>query len=297
MLGPFKRSSIPDAHISRFGVIPKNHQPNKWRLIIDLSHPASRSVNDGIPKNLCSLTYITVDSAIQRIQLLGQGTLLAKIDVKSAFRLLPVHPSDRHLLAMDWDHSLYINTCLPFRLQSVPKLFNVLADLLSWILTQKGISPLFHYLDDFLLIGPPGSSACANNLATIREVCSTLGIPLALEKVEGPSHSLTFLGITLDTQQMMAYLPKDKLQRIRTLLAAWLKKKKATKREILSLVGLLQHATKVVKPGHTCTFVARMYSEAARLTACLFSPAFRRVFSRTSDGGTCLCRPGMASVS
>ena len=59
--GPSKRSVIPDAHISRFEVIPKNHQPNKWHLIIDHSHPASRSVNDGIPKNLCSLTYITVD--------------------------------------------------------------------------------------------------------------------------------------------------------------------------------------------------------------------------------------------
>jgi len=35
------------------------------------------------------------------------------------------------------------------------------------------------------------------------------------------------------------------------------------KREILSLVGLLQHATKVVKPG--CTFISRMYSTAAKL--------------------------------
>ena len=183
-------------------------------------------MNDGIPKNLCSLTYITVDSAIQCIQQLGQGTLLAKIDVKSAFWLLPVHSSDRHLLAMDWDHSLYIDTCLPFGLRLAPKLFNVLADLLSWILTQKGISPVFHYLDDFLILGPPGSSTCANNLATIKEVCYTLGIPLALEKVEGPSHSLTFLGIPLDTQQMVAHLLNDKLQIICNLLAAWLKKRK-----------------------------------------------------------------------
>ena len=74
---------------------------------------------------------------------------------------------------------------------------------------------------------------------------------------------------------MMAHLPPDKLHRIRSLLTSWLKKKKATKREILSLVGLLQHATKVVKPGRT--FVARMYSEAA----CL-----RRLslFTRLSDG-------------
>ena len=47
--GPF---SPHMAHISRFGVIPKSHQPNKWRLIIDLSHPKGKSINDGIRKEL-----------------------------------------------------------------------------------------------------------------------------------------------------------------------------------------------------------------------------------------------------
>ena len=40
-------------------------------------------------------------------------------------------------------------------------------------------------------------------------------------------------------------------------LSLWCRRKKATKREILSLVGLLQHATKMVKPG--CAFIARIY--------------------------------------
>ena len=62
--GPFQKEVIPAAHISRFGVIPKHHQPNKWRLIVDLSHPVNCSVNGGIPKELRSLTYITVDSAV-----------------------------------------------------------------------------------------------------------------------------------------------------------------------------------------------------------------------------------------
>ena len=30
-----------------------------------------------------------------------------------------------------------------------------MADLLSWIALQKWKSQIFHYLDDFLLIGPP----------------------------------------------------------------------------------------------------------------------------------------------
>ena len=49
--GPFPRSLVPHAHVSRFGVIPKNHQPNKWRLIV---HLTNGSINSGIPSELCS---------------------------------------------------------------------------------------------------------------------------------------------------------------------------------------------------------------------------------------------------
>jgi len=67
VIGPFLKEAIPAAHISCFGVIPKHHIPNKWRLIVDLPHPVDHSVNDGIHKDLCSLTYITVDTAINHI--------------------------------------------------------------------------------------------------------------------------------------------------------------------------------------------------------------------------------------
>ena len=230
---------------------------------MDLSHPKGHSVNSGISKELCSLSYITVDNAITQAQSMGRGTLLTKIDIKSAFHLLPVNPADCHLLVMRWKQQLYIDTCLPFGLRSAPKLFNVLADLLSWILEQQGVSPIMHYLDDFLTLAPPHSTTCQRNLDIIKSVCLHLGVPLALEKVEGPSTSLTFLGIVLDTARMEARLPTDKLCHIRHQVKAWLTRRKATKRQILSLVGLLQHATKVVRPGHT--FLSRMCSVAAEL--------------------------------
>ena len=163
VIGPFCKADIPHAHISRFGVIPKHHKPDKWRLIVDLSHPADFSVNDGIPKELCSLTYITVDITTHHIMKFGPSALLAKMDIKNAFRLLPVHPADCHLLAMEWNNGIYIDTCLLFGLRSAPKLFNILADLLSWILNQKGASPTIHYLDDFLMMGPARSSTCHDN--------------------------------------------------------------------------------------------------------------------------------------
>ena len=89
VLGPFPLEISPPVHVSRFGVIPKSGKPNKWRLIIDLSHPQQRSVNDDIPKALYSMTYVRVDDAINQLVASGPGSLMAKIDIRNAFRLIP----------------------------------------------------------------------------------------------------------------------------------------------------------------------------------------------------------------
>ena len=140
--------------------------------------------------------------------------MLAKIDIKSAFHLLPVHPADRHLLGMKWRGNVYIDHCIPFGLRSAPKLFNILADLLAWIMENAGVSYLTHYLDDYLTMGPPRLTVCQENLDIFISLCAELGVPLAAEKLEGPSTSLSFLGILLDTECMEIRLPVDKLARI-----------------------------------------------------------------------------------
>ena len=102
MLGPFPvggrlQSAI---QISRFGVIPKGHNEGKWRLITDLSYPTGHSVNDGINPALCSLRYITVEIVASEAAALGPGALIAKVDIESAYRLVPVHQDDRSLLGL-----------------------------------------------------------------------------------------------------------------------------------------------------------------------------------------------------
>ena len=87
--------------VSHFGVIPKGHQTGRWRLILDLSHPEGRSVNDGIEPELCSLSYSSVDKAVRLIREKGTGAQLAKLDLESAYRMIPVHPDDRLLLGME----------------------------------------------------------------------------------------------------------------------------------------------------------------------------------------------------
>ena len=89
-------------HTSPLGVIPKRGRLDQWRLIMDLSSPHGHSVNDGISVELCSLHYALVDDAVTQLGKLGHGALLAKMDIRQAYRNIPVAPPDRYLLGLRW---------------------------------------------------------------------------------------------------------------------------------------------------------------------------------------------------
>lgn len=248
--GPLEMG-MPGVIVNRFGVIPKQHQQGKWRLIVDLSHPKGFSINDGIEPELCSLSYASIDDAVSIILQKGQGTLLAKLDLESAYRIIPVHPHDRHLLGMQFDGKLYVDKALPFGLRSAPKIFTALADGLLWVLYQHNIQAALHYLDDYIFFGSPDTLECADALERALQLCGQLGVPISKSKVEGPATVLTFLGISLDTETMELRLPEEKLRRLKTLTQQWKTKRSCTKRDLLSLIGHLQHACRVVRPGRT----------------------------------------------
>ena len=261
LVGPFQRGSLPQVHCSPFGVIPKKGQ-DSWRLIVDLSSPRGSSINDGIKEDLASIAYVSVDTVINRMLQWCPETILAKTDVKSAIRIVPVHPSDRWLLGLQWNNKIYIDTVLPFGLRSAPKIFNAVADALQFIaLTKGGIQSIVHHLDDFLIVGHPRSDECKVALECFTRICQQLGIPLAPEKTVGPSTVLEFLGIGLDTERMTIFLPERKRQGLIQLIQEIKQRKSATKVELLSLAGSLQHATKVIKPGRC--FIRSAYELAS----------------------------------
>ena len=121
--GPFSAPPFPSLHISRFGVIPKNNQPGKWRLILDLSSPVGHSVNDGIPKPPFTVQYVSVNAVIEGIMAQGRGTVMAKFDVASAYQDVAIHPDNRPLLG-----KYFVDLVLPFGLHSVPFIFTSVAD-------------------------------------------------------------------------------------------------------------------------------------------------------------------------
>jgi len=91
--------------------------------------------------------YIKLDQIIRMLPKYRRGAQMAKFDVEAAYRNVAVHPEDRYLLGMKWRGQFYVDLALPFGLRLAPYIFNVVADMVEWILINKyNVVNLRHYL-------------------------------------------------------------------------------------------------------------------------------------------------------
>lgn len=246
--GPFAEPPFDNLKVSPLGVIPKK-QPGEYRMIHHLSFPYGSSVNDFIPSDLCSVHYASVDDAVRMIKKIGSSCTLAKTDVRSAFRIIPVHPKDYYLLGMHWKGQYYIDRCLPMGLASSCRTFEMLSTGMEWVARNKlNIPYIIHILDDFLIAGE-SPDKCRTNLQQFLAFCEDVGVPMAPEKTEGPSQILTFAGIELDCVKNEARLPQEKVEKSLSAIRSMFSRKKVTLKELQSLLGLLNFACSVVVPG------------------------------------------------
>ena len=150
---------------------------------------------------------------------------------------------------------------------------NQFSDALHWILQHNHtISYLLHYLDDFFMAGAPASEECANNLSKMLAVCDTLNAPVKPSKIEGPTTCLTFLGITINTTSMTVSISDERKQDLISSLQFLLHKSlskdgKCTKRELLSAIGKLSFACKVIPAGRI--FLHRLVDKSCSVS-CLY---------------------------
>ena len=246
--GPFNNAPFPVFRTSPIGIVPKK-TPNDFRLIHHLSYPKGSSINDSIPDDCSSVHYATISDAVHILKNLGVGCYMAKTDIKSAFRIIPVHPLDYPLLGIKWADHYYFDRCLAMGLKSSCAIFEKFSSSLEWLaLHHLKVSAVLHILDDFLFIAP-SQAQCRTDLTNFLGMCDFLGVPIAQEKTVGPDSILQFAGIELDSVQQEARLPLEKLTKCRTLLHRFYKKRSVTLRELQSLIGLLNFCCSVVVPG------------------------------------------------
>ena len=233
--------------------------PGQYRLLHNLSYPydeANTSVNGNIPRVLSSTKYATIEDAVRILGMLD-SPYLAKSDIASAFRLLPLRPDNYNITGFSLNGHFYYDRCLPMGASSSCQIFERFSDALVFILKTKfRIRYIVKVLDDFLFIGE-SEQECQEGLYAFTAFCSHVGIPIAAHKTEGPARNITFLGIHIDTVAKTLSIPLGKIAEYRAHILLALQRKSCTLREIRSLTGKLNFVCRIIPVGRC--FLRRLY--------------------------------------
>jgi hypothetical protein len=254
--GPFTKMPFESYYSNPLGVVFKKGK-SKPRVIHHLSWPRSAentSVNASI--FTFDVKLDAFDKALIAIRELGKGCLMSKIDIESAYRCIPVRPQDWPLLGLQWQNQYYFDILMQFGITSATAIFEWYSSAAQYIAQHTcALKHIVHYVDDFMVL-IQGLSASKLALKTVLALFSELGIPISMNKLEGPSTSMVFLGIMFDSESMTIYLDDDKLSSIHEELLLWSDRSTASKEQLQSIIGVLSFAAKVVAPGRT--FLRRM---------------------------------------
>jgi len=243
-------STTTGATFSPIGAVPKKDS-DSYRLINDLSSsggaPELGSVNDGIAFPPGTMTYETIDSFFTEVASTPDtdDLVIWKVDLKDAFRHVPVATRDTLLLTFSMDGVHYADCALNFGGASSPFLFNLFAEGLHWILNYFGL-PVHHYLDDFFGMCPRSDAPAI--LRFVTATCSFLGLSVSQSKTTYGS-CISVLGFTVHLPSKVAWLPPRKIARLQGSIKSALGSRRLSLTQAETLAGLLSDAVRVCRVG------------------------------------------------
>ena len=249
ILGPFDEYPFP-CHVSPFLTRDKPNSNNR-RVILDLSFPQGKSVNDGVQKGIYLNTYLelnypSVDAVVNCLKALGTEALLYKIDISCAFRHIRIDPVDLDLLGLKYDQ-LFIDCTLPFGFRHGSVFFQRCTDAVWFIMKNNFHFPyLYNYIDDLIYTGLPHDICRSYN--TLIALLQELGLEISQSKLVSPTTTAVCLGIEIDNSNHTLKIPGEKLLEILSICKKFAGKVKVTKNQLQSLLGSLLYITKCVKP-------------------------------------------------
>lgn len=262
VVGPFEvrpEEIDPNLYISPIGLVPKATlpgQPPKYRTTTDLS---ASNVNDNILDDTARVSYLDVRDAAREFFFFPDTAVATVGDVESAFRLLPISPSEYRYLVFTWRGKYYIDTRLPFGIRSGPALYDAFGCILHHILERRCGYRIFRLLDDHNLPAPTLEEG-RKFLATFLAVCTELGVPISREKLREPSHIFKFLGLLFDLAKRTVSIPPEKWMKMHLLLEAVSGHRSVHLKDLQRLCGFLNFASVVIPHGRA--FLRRLFTTA-----------------------------------
>ena len=183
------------------------------------------------------------------------GSHLSKIDLKSAYRSIPISVLDYGLTGLQWrfegdEHPTFLfDSKLPFGTSKSCQIFQRLTDSIVRMMSRKGFHML-GYIDDMLCVGSDLQN-CQDAYDTLIKLVKSLGLVINESKCCGPVEVITFLGVKINCITRKLSLPDTKLLEFRELVDQWSRRKRVTKHELQIFLGKLNWAARVVRGGRS----------------------------------------------
>ena len=251
MLGPFPAPPFSSwSQVSPLMTVEKKDSAAR-RVIIDLSFPIGLGVNAGVPRNFFQgankqYTLPSIHDLANMVIKMGKGCHIWKADLERAYRQLRCDPLDYPLLGVCHQGGYYTDICPSFGCRGSSMSQQRVSEAVCHLMAAEGHKVLA-YVDDFCGIHRSQAGARAG-YAAFGALTDTLGLKLAEDKSAPPSTTMEWLGFLFDTYEMTITLPPQKLQEIIQLASTWSAKSKASRRELQSLAGRLNHIGQCVLP-------------------------------------------------
>ena len=199
--------------------------------------------------NLKRLNWFTryqkfkMESLLTVRKILRKRDFLTKVDLSDAYMHVPVHPAFQKYLQFEWEGRFYRFRCLPFGLQSAPRVFTKLVRQVVEDLRRKGVRLVF-YLDDFLVLARSKAESVKHTRVLVQSLKDHGFFINEKKSVLEPSFQQEFLGAVVDSESMEFRVPKKKLKKFlkeaRRFLRKGEKRELLTVRQLAGLIGKLQ---------------------------------------------------------
>ena len=245
--GPFFTDPLPDMRINS---VMAEEQKDKVRPVINMSSPKGRSFNDNVDKDLLGRSPMSSAKQFgEALRKSGKGSMMSKMDMKDAYKLIPAKTEDYRLQGFSWYGAVFVETQQMFGATPAVNNFDTPAKTIQVVArTMSKIPKEFvkQTLDDTASVGPQGSMWCEEFTENYKEVCRQLNIELASncpngEKAFTNSTMGTVLGIRFNSDTLSWKLPGNKVSDILTDIHTFLVGGHVCLKQTQQLVGRLNN--------------------------------------------------------
>ena len=256
VFGPVRREDVPEG-VKISGIMCRRKPNGSARVILNLSAPAGRSVNEGIDAKKFPAVMGSTKKWVAIMRRAGKGCWMMKADWQEAYKHMRVAAGDVKLQWFEWLGRFFVELCLVFGAASSAGLYDQLAKVVLDLALRLGRFPwrqVCQYLDDVCAAAAAARKAELERFdKAYREVAAQVGVRLAPlgdpDKAFAPCTRGVVLGVEYDSVAWTWKIPDEKLARLLEQIELVCVEKRVRQEDLASLVGKILHYGPLVPGG------------------------------------------------